>query len=137
MGWGGMENGIIEAPQEPANSEQKYFISQQNARELQLKSLEARRQKKLAKDAAINAPLHVEAKSPQLAIVEAELSRVSEMMSKTDDASDYHKLANARMSLFKEWQVLSGTPNPGARKAGRKEKPAPVQPEPLPEPPKV
>lgn len=122
---------ILEKLQDSADNQPKYFISQQNAKELQQRSLEAKRLKKLAMEAAKNAPLPIKAENPKLAIVEAELSRVAKMMSSCEDASDYHKLANARGTLFKEWQVLSGTPNPGARKAGRTPKPAMVQPEPI------
>lgn len=131
-----MNEPVLELLQTPANPPQKYFISQQNARELQQKSAEAKNRKKLADKLASDPQFVNPANTPRLARVEAELARVGELMAKTTDASDYHKLANARGTLFKEWQVLSGTPNPGSAKSKRSAKPAMIQPEPILEMPK-
>jgi hypothetical protein len=62
----------------------------------------------------------------------SQLIQIEELMDGETDADTLQKLSAAHARIFSAWQVLSGTPNPGARKAGRKDKPAPIQPEPLP-----
>ena len=128
-----MGNALLQPVDGIATSTQTYFINQQNARELQRRSVEAKNRKKLADKLAADPQFVDPANTPRLARVEAELARVAILMSKTTDASDYHKLANARGTLFKEWQVLSGTPNPGSAKSKRPAKPAMIQPEPIPD----
>lgn len=127
-----MENDVEIPPvSEPAMRQRKCLITPQVAREYQQRAIVAREHNRIAKKVAENCvPLAV-IDEPRIALVERELARVAKMMSSCEDASDYHKLANARGTLFKEWQVLSGTPNPGARKAGRTAKPAMIQPEPI------
>jgi hypothetical protein len=58
--------------------------------------------------------------------IEKELQRILLMMKKTDDADTLQKLSGARARLFDEWQVLTGTPNPGSRR-GRQDRPRPPE----------
>ena len=58
--------------------------------------------------------------------IEVERARLLEMMRKSKDADEIQKLSAARARLFAEWQVLTGTPNPGSRRAKQSRPQAPV-----------
>ena len=49
--------------------------------------------------------------------IEVERARLLEMMRKSKDADEIQKLSAAHARLFKAWQVLTGTPNPGSRRS--------------------
>lgn len=123
----------------PAMRERKWLINPQVAREYQQRATEARRHNVLAKKIAETSEARLSPNDTRVAMVERHLAKVASLMDKATDANEWLKLSAARANLFREWQVLTGTPNPGARKAGRNAKPAPIQPEPIPanEGPKV
>lgn len=118
----------------PASNQRKYLITPANARELQQKATQARLHNQLAKKIAEDSKARAFKDEPRIALVERELARAAKMMSETEDVDSYQKLSAARARLFSEWQVLSGTPNPGARKSSGKRQshqmaePLPIEP---------
>lgn len=133
----GMET-IVEAPEaDTANNQRKYLITPANARELQQKAVQARLHNQIAEKIAENSKAQALKDEPRLAMVERHLAKVAKLMDDSEDASEWLKLSAARANLFREWQVLSGTPNPGSAKSKRSSKPAMIQPEPIAETPKV
>jgi hypothetical protein len=55
--------------------------------------------------------------NPRIARLQIQLSRIEAMMNKATEARDLAALAAAHERLFKSWQVLTGTPNPGSRRS--------------------
>jgi len=107
----------IESPQPSATTQRIPHFNKQNAREYQRKAVEARQHNIIAEKVAKENEKLGLANQPRIALVEVELARVCKMMSDEEDANAYSKLASARKTLFNEWQVLSGTPNPGSAKS--------------------
>jgi hypothetical protein len=75
--------------------------------------------------------------SPQADRLASQIGLIEEKMRKENDASELSKLASAHDKLFRAWQVLTGTPNPGSRRA-RQDRPRPpeVHRSPIPTPQK-
>lgn len=105
-----------------------FRINKENASMYSKMAWEARRKRQAALNAA---KAFQEQASPEALGLAKEMKRLQGLISETDDADTIAKLSGALERQFKMWQVLSGTPNPGARKAGRTPKPAMVQPEPI------
>lgn len=112
-------------------SPRKPFFNKQNARENQLKAVQSRMHNQIAEKVAESLKKLGLANEPRIALVERELARAAKMMSDTEDVDAYQKLSAARARLFSEWQVLSGTPNPGSSKGKRGPKASICQPEPI------
>ena len=64
--------------------------------------------------------------SPQADRLASQIGLIEEKMRKENDASELSKLASAHDKLFRAWQVLTGTPNPGSRRAKQSRPQAPV-----------
>jgi hypothetical protein len=102
---------------------QNFRFTKENARENAAKSWEARRERK--------AKLEVEAakgrqSTPQSERLALQIARVERMMETEKSADKLQKLSATHTRLFKTWQVLTGTPNPGQRRRGRgDDRPAP------------
>ncbi len=92
-------------------------ITKENAREFSRKAWEARRKRQSDEKAMADKGRNATPESEELAV---ELRRLRVLISETDDPDDLQKLTAARSRLFSEWQVLTGTPNPGARKTQRR-----------------
>jgi len=106
----------------PENYPQPFRFTKDNAREMAARSWEARRQRK--------AKLEAEAAKGRLSTPQSErlalqIERVERMMEKTTDADTLVKLTAAHTRMFKTWQVLTETPNPGSWRGKRRPRPAP------------
>ena len=112
-----MNEAVLDVPQASASPPQKPLITPLNAREYQLRAAQARVHNRLARKVAESIPPLAVINEPRIALVERELARVSKMMADEKDVDSYQKLSAARARLFTEWQVLSGTPNPGSAKS--------------------
>jgi hypothetical protein len=93
---------------------QPFRFTPQNAREMSARSWEARRERK--------AKLEAEAakgrlSTPQSERLALEIKRIVQMIEKCSDPDSLQKLSATHARLFKAWQVLTGTPNPGSRRA--------------------
>lgn len=108
---------LVNPTQTPVSYPRKNLITAEIAREWQARSIAAQRQKKITEELRKNLPPQLSALSPQVATVEKQLAKVSLMIDDCNDADSLNKLTAARTRLFNEWQVLTGTPNPGARKS--------------------
>lgn len=134
-----LESPVLDCPASAPHINGRHSLphafTKENAREMALRAKEARIKREEAGKTAIKQLAQV---TPQCEIIAEEMKRIQGLISESDDADTIAKLSGALERQFKMWQVLSGTPNPGARKAGRNAKPAPIQPEPIPvtEPPK-
>lgn len=96
-----------------------------NAREMALRAAAAKRK---AKEIAEKAIADLRKVTPQSENLAREISRIEELMSKTRNPDRLQKLSAAHARLFNAWQVLTGTPNPGSRKASRTPRSGPVSP---------
>ena len=115
------------------NYPQPFRFTKENARENAVKSWQARRQRK--------AKLEAEAaqgrlSTPQCERLALQIERVERMMENCKDPDSLQKLSAAHSRLFRAWQVLTETPNPGSRrvrgKPSRDQRPTaqPLQPTP-------
>ena len=119
---------------------QNFRFTKENAREMAARSWEARRERK--------AKLEAEAvkgrqSTPQSERLAQQIERVERLMADCKDPDSLQKLSAAHSRLFKIWQVLTETPNPGSRRVrGRPSRPpmpicvplGPAPEEPLPTP---
>ena len=100
---------------------QNFRFTPENARENAAKSWQARRERK--------AKLETEAAKGRLSTPQSErlalqIERVERMMENCKDPDSLQKLSAAHSRLFKAWQVLTETPNPGSRRVkGRPSRP--------------
>ena len=105
------------------NYPQPFRFTKQNAREMAARSWEARRERK--------AMLEAEAAKGRLSTPQSErlalqIERVERMMENCKDPDSLQKLSAAHSRLFRAWQVLTETPNPGSRRVkGRSSRPPP------------
>jgi hypothetical protein len=111
------------------NNTHRFRFNSENAREMAARSSQARRDRK--------AKLEAEAATGRLATPQSErlakqIGAIEALMDGQKNADILQKLSAAHARLFTAWQVLTGTPNPGSRKAGKSR--SPVQPLPDPEP---
>ena len=97
----------------------KYRINHANAREMQLRSQAA---KIAAKRELEDQAAKGRAATPQSVRLAKQITRLEQLMEDEDDAGTLSKLATAHQKLFDAWMVLTGTPRPGVRKTGRKER---------------
>ena len=113
---------------------QPFRFTPENARENAAKSWQARRQRKAKLEAeAVKGRLS----TPQSEILALQIERVERMMENCKDPDSLQKLSTAHSRLFKAWQVLTETPNPGSRRVrSGSRRPEPPRPSlPLQEPP--
>jgi hypothetical protein len=107
--------------------QQPFRFTKENARENAAKSWTARRERK--------AKLEVEAAKGRLSTPQSErlalqIERVEQMMENCKDPDSLQKLSAAHSRLFRAWQVLTETPNPGSRRVrGGSRRPMPPMPE--------
>jgi hypothetical protein len=91
-------------------------INSQNAREMQQRSCEAKRRNKIAKQLA-EAKTPVDARNvARLTRLERQMERLEEQMILENDPKASAFLSSAYDKIFRVWQVLTGTANPGSRK---------------------
>lgn len=112
----------------PARTPLPHAFTTANAREMALRAKQARINREQAAKAAISQLAKV---TPQCEQVADEMKRLQGLIADTEDADTIAKLSAALERQFKMWQVLSGTPNPGARRSSKRDKPAQIQPEPI------
>ncbi|HZL77364.1 MAG TPA: hypothetical protein VFC17_00750 [Candidatus Limnocylindrales bacterium] len=111
---------------------QNFRFTKENARENAARSWQARRERK--------AKLEAEAAKGRLSTPQSErlalqIERVERMMENCKDPDSLQKFSAAHARLFKAWQVLTETPNPGSRRVrGRPSRPPMPMCEPLPTP---
>jgi protein subunit release factor B len=111
---------------------QPFRFTKENARENAAKSWEARRERKRKLEAEAQQGRQSTPQSERLAL---EIERIVQMIEKCKDPDSLQKLSAAHARLFKAWQVLTGTPNPGQRRSRGGRPPAPeVHCTPLPTP---
>lgn len=92
---------------------QNFRFTKENARENAAKSWQARRERKAKLEAEAVKGRQSTPQSERLAL---EIERVLTMMEKEKDADRLQKLSAAHSRLFRAWQVLTETPNPGSRR---------------------
>ena len=97
-------------------SRQDFRFNQENARAMAARSWQARRERK--------AKLEAEAAEGRQAIPQCErlalqIQTIQALMVKSKDADELQKLSSALGRVFRIWQILSETPNPGSRKPPR------------------
>jgi hypothetical protein len=111
----------------PANLSHRVLITSQNAREMAERSHIARRAKLEKLQADSEALRNVTPQSERLAEI---LKGIEDDLLKTKDYKKRNALASAYDKLFSKWQVLTGTPNPGARrgKGNQRDQPPIAQP---------
>jgi hypothetical protein len=90
---------------------QPFRFTPENARENAAKSWQARRERKAKLEAEAQQGRQSSPQSERLAL---QIERVERMMEKTTDADTLVKLTAAHTRMFKAWQVLAETPNPGS-----------------------
>jgi len=113
-----MDAATIEQPRT------KFRFTPENARLFSSRGNDARKLKRERELAEIQAGREaIRTADQKREDIEKELQRILLMMKKTDDADTLQKLSAARARLFDEWQVLTGTPNPGQRR-GRQDRQA-------------
>lgn len=118
----------METPDRFMNSDypQPYRFTKENARENAAKSWQARRERK--------AKLEAEAAKGRLSTPQSErlalqIERVEQMIENCKDPDSLQKLSAAHSRLFRAWQVLTETPNPGSRRVrGGLRRPEPPRP---------
>jgi len=103
---------------------QNFRFTKENARENAAKSWQARRERKAKLEAEAVKGRQSTPQSERLAL---EIERVLAMMEKEKDADRLQKLSAAHARLFRAWQVLTETPNPGSRRV-RNKPPRPPMP---------
>lgn len=127
-----METPALDAPAIPPlkhrNPPLEHRFTPANARMMAARANEARIKRNRAVEKLKETVARTTPQSEQIA---AEMERLLGLMRKTCDADKLQKLSAARSRLLAEWQVLTGTPNPGARKSSGKRQAAIVQPEPI------
>jgi protein subunit release factor B len=101
---------------------QPFRFTPENARENAAKSWQARRERKAKLEAEAQQGRQSSPQSERLAL---QIERVERMMEKTTDADTLVKLTAAHTRMFKTWQVLTETPNPGSWRGKRRPRPAP------------
>ena len=100
---------------------QNFRFNKTNARENAAKSWQARRQRKAKLEAEAAKGRQSNPQSERLAL---QIERVERMMENCKDPDSLQKLSAAHSRLFKAWQVLTETPNPGSRRVkGRPSRP--------------
>jgi len=103
----------------------EWRINPTNAREMALRSWDARRKRKAEALASITNPAPPVASDvyvqEQLIITRAHLERLDKRLATASDALDIDRLARARASLAEQERILAGRPLPGKAK---EEKPA-------------
>lgn len=117
------------------------LITSENARELAYKSVESRRAAKqrakeaedaahaLAKRLAELSPVATEPISHKQARVEAQLTRIDELLDDSDDYKEINALTQAKERLLNAWALLTGFPRPGVRRQSKgRSTPTDVQP---------
>ena len=103
---------------------QNFRFTPENAREFAARSWQARRERKAKLEADAVKGRQSTPQSERLAL---EVERVLTMMEKEKDADRLQKLSAAHSRLFRAWQVLTETPNPGSRRVkGRPRPPMPM-----------
>ena len=107
---------------------QPFRFTSQNARENAAKSWAARRQRKAKLEAEAAKGRQSTPQSERLAL---QIERVERMMETCNDPDDLQKFSAAYSRLFKAWQVLTETPNPGNRKPNRRPTPRYLNIEPI------
>jgi len=116
-------------------------FTSQNAKEMALRRAESQRQAKIKAEQDAKEAAELKAKlaqsTPQSGRLAAILQDWEFEMQGETDIDSRAKLATAYDKLFRAWQTLTGTPNPGSAKSKRSAKPAMIQPEPISETPKV
>jgi uncharacterized protein YdiU (UPF0061 family) len=111
---------------------QNFRFTKDNARENAAKSWQARRERKRKLEAEAAKGRIATPQSERLAL---EIERIVQMIEKCKDPDSLQKLSAAYARMFKAWQVLTGTPNPGSRKSRGQRPAAPeVHRTPLPTP---
>ena len=93
---------------------QNFRFTKDNARENAAKSWQARRERKAKLEAEAAKGRQSTPQSERLAL---EIERIVQMIEKCKDPDSLQKLSMAHARLFKAWQVLTGTPNPGSRRS--------------------
>jgi hypothetical protein len=111
----------------PPHCLQQFRFTKENAREFAAKGWQARRERKTKLEAEAAKGRQA---TPQSERIARQIERLEGMMDKSKDANELQKLSAAHARLFNAWQVLTGTPNPGSRRA-KSPKPAYVQVEPI------
>jgi len=100
---------------------QPFRFTKENARENAAKSWAARRQRKAKLEAEAAKGRQSTPQSERLAL---EIERIVQMIEKCKDPDGLQKLSAAHSRLFRAWQVLTETPNPGSRRVkGRPSRP--------------
>lgn len=113
-----------------------HWFNRETAREMSRKAWDKRREKAKALQEAMERD---RVATPQSVQLSKQLRQIEELMDGEKDADTLQKLSAAHARLFSAWQVLTGTPNPGSRKAngkGRSVAPA-INPEPAPQSPET
>jgi hypothetical protein len=112
---------------------QPFRFTTKNARENAAKSWAARRQRKTKLEAEAAKGRQSTPQSERLAL---EIERIVQMIENCKNPDGLQKLSAAHSRLFRAWQVLTETPNPGSRRvrggARRQEPPMPTPQEPPP-----
>lgn len=113
--------------QPTSNSAKVYPINAANARELALRSHEARRKRKAAE--ALCEPITDQSQQQAQALLDDQIARARELrrlrkqldnfdglIERETDAKALQMLTNARWKQFETWRILSGMPLPGSFK---------------------
>ena len=107
---------------------QNFRFTKDNARENAAKSWQARRERKRKLEAEAAKGRIATPQSERLAL---QIERVECMMETEKNADKLQKLSATHARLFKVWQVLTETPNPGSWRGKRRPRPAPPGCEPI------
>jgi hypothetical protein len=107
---------------------QNFRFTKENARENAAKSWQARRERKAKLEAEAAKGRQSTPQSERLAL---EIERIVQMIENCKDPDSLQKLSAAHSRLFKAWQVLTETPNPGSRRVrgGSRRPPPPDWPQ--------
>src|ERR1700743_913386 len=95
----------------------KHAFTKENAAAMSARANQVKRERKARERAELERLRAAERIPNQLAdeVLEGRTRRLP-IMSKTSDPDELNKLSAARDKLLTEWQVLTGTPNPGSRR---------------------
>ena len=108
---------------------QNFRFTSANAREMAARSWQARRQRKAKLEAEAAKGRQSTPQSERLAL---EIERIVQMIEKSKDPDGLQKLSAAHSRLFRAWQVLTETPNPGSRRVkGKPSQPPMPRPQPI------
>ncbi len=91
----------------------KFRFTKENARENAAKSWRARREREAKLEAEAAKGRQSTPQSERLAL---QITYIELAMKSCTKADDLQKLSAAHSRLFKTWQVLTETPNPGSRR---------------------